>query len=199
MNAEWLRYYFAAKLNSKVEDVDFAADDFVTRINSDLVGKYVNIASRAANFINRHFAGELAYASDARTLQNERADAAQTAQDCFEARDYSRAVRHIMAHADKVNQAFDAAQPWVKAKGIGTAPAEQKAELQAICSRALAGFKALSVMLAPVLPALSLRVATELFGDTQGYTWRDAAQLPTRINPFKHLIDRKSTRLNSSH
>src|SRR3546814_13065285 len=103
-----------------------------------------------------------------------------------------------MAHADKVNQAFDAAQPWVKAKGIGTAPAEQKAELQAICSRALAGFKALSVMLAPVLPALSLRVATELFGDTQGYPWRDAAPLPTRINPFKHLRQRVDPKIREN-
>src|SRR3546814_20940794 len=109
MNAEWLRYYFAAKLNSKVEDVDFVADAFVTRINSDLVGKYVNIASRAANFINQHFDGELAYASDARTLQNELADAAQTAQDCFEARDYRQAVRPTMDHATKDNQAVTTA------------------------------------------------------------------------------------------
>src|SRR3546814_2599314 len=115
-----------------------------------------------------------------------------------------------MAHADGINQAFDTAQPWVLAKGIGTADAAQKARLQDICSRSLAGFKALSVMLAPVLPALSDRVARELFGAAQSFTWADAAVLPQRVAPFKHLmqrvdpalldqlLDRKSTRLNSS-
>jgi methionyl-tRNA synthetase len=190
MNAEWLRYYFAAKLNGRVEDVDFVADDFITRINSDLVGKYINIASRAANFISRHFDGQLAYAGDTQPMRAELASVAQTVQDCFEARDYGRAVRAIMAHADKVNQAFDAAQPWVKAKGIGTAADGQKAELQDICSRALAGFKALTVMLAPVLPALAHRVATELFGDSGGYAWQDASVPPTHINAFKHLMKR---------
>jgi len=190
MNAEWLRYYFAAKLNARVEDVDFVSEDFITRINSDLIGKYVNIASRAANFVSKHFDGQLAYSGDTQALQDELAEAARIAQGHFEARDYSRAVRHIMACADKINQAFDAAQPWVKAKGISNAPATQKDELQDICSRALAGFKALSVMLAPVLPALARRVATELFGDAQSYTWDDAARLPARIDPFKHLMQR---------
>jgi methionyl-tRNA synthetase len=190
MNAEWLRYYFAAKLNARVEDVDFVANDFVTRINSDLVGKYINIASRAANFINKHFDGALGYAGDTGALRTELADTAREVQELFESRDYSRAVRRIMAHADAVNQAFDAAQPWVKAKGIATAPAEQKAELQDICSRALAGFKALTVMLAPVLPALAKRVASELFGEGDGYLWADAASLPAHVSPFKHLMQR---------
>src|SRR5690606_22585385 len=108
----------------------------------------------------------------------------------FEAREYNRAIREIMAYADGINQAFDAAQPWVLAKGIATADAAQKARLQDICSRSLAGFKALSVMLAPVLPALADRVSRELFGGDQPFTWADAAVLPQRVAPFKHLMQR---------
>ena len=108
----------------------------------------------------------------------------------YEAREYARAVRTIMAQADKINQAFDQAQPWVMAKGIAEATDEQKAELQDICSRALAGFKALSVLLAPVLPELANRVANELFGLGRDFVWTDAAQLPETIAPFKHLMKR---------
>ncbi|WP_050857315.1 methionine--tRNA ligase, partial [Bordetella pertussis] len=157
MDAEWLRYYMAAKLNARVEDMDFNPEDFVARVNSDLVGKYVNIASRAAAFITRHFDGELAYDGDTDALAAEFAQQAESIRAAFEAREYNRAVREIMAHADRINQAFDAAQPWVMAKGIGAADAATRARLQDICSRALAGFKALSVMLAPVLPALASR------------------------------------------
>jgi methionyl-tRNA synthetase len=190
MDPEWLRYYIAAKLNAKVEDVDFTAEDFIARVNSDLIGKYVNIASRAANFITRHFDGALAYQGDTRALSAELAEHAEAARASLEAREYGRAIREIMAYADRINQAFDAAQPWVMAKGIATATDEQKAALQDICSRTLAGFKALSVMLAPVLPALGDRVARELFGQAAGFVWQDAAMLPTRIAPFKHLMQR---------
>lgn len=190
MDPEWLRYYIAAKLNAKVEDVDFTAEDFIARVNSDLIGKYVNIASRAANFITRHFDGALAYQGDTRALSAELAEQAEAARASLEAREYGRAIREIMAYADRINQAFDAAQPWVMAKGIATATDEQKAALQDICSRTLAGFKALSVMLAPVLPALGDRVARELFGQAAGFVWQDAAMLPTRIAPFKHLMQR---------
>ncbi|OZI26129.1 methionine--tRNA ligase [Bordetella genomosp. 9] len=190
MDPEWLRYYIAAKLNAKVEDVDFTAEDFIARVNSDLIGKYVNIASRAANFITRHFNGALAYQGDTQALSAELAEQAAAVQAALEAREYGRAIRDIMAYADRINQAFDAAQPWVMAKGIATASDEQKATLQDICSRALAGFKALSVMLAPVLPALADRVARELFGQPAGFVWQDAAMLPLGIAPFKHLMQR---------
>jgi methionyl-tRNA synthetase len=190
MDPEWLRYYIAAKLNARVEDVDFTAEDFIARVNSDLIGKYVNIASRAANFITRHFDGVLAYSGETQGLAAELAEQAASVRAAFEAREYGRAIREIMACADRINQAFDAAQPWVMAKGIATAPAEQKAALQDICSRTLAGFKALSVMLAPVLPALAERVARELFGQDAAFTWGDAAVLPSRIAPFKHLMQR---------
>ena len=190
MNAEWLRYYIAAKLNAKVEDIDFNPDDFIARVNSDLVGKYVNIASRAANFITKHFDGVLAYSGDTQALCDGFAAQAESIRAAIEAREYNRAIREIMAYADGINQAFDTAQPWVLAKGIGTADAAQKAALQDICSRALAGFKALSVMLTPVLPVLTERVARELFGAQQAYTWADAAVLPQHVAPFKHLMQR---------
>lgn len=190
MNAEWMRYYIAAKLNSHVEDIDFNPDDFVARVNSDLVGKYVNIASRAANFITRHFDGQLGFVGDTSALQNELAETARQVCTDFELREYGRAIRRIMAQADVINQAFDAAQPWVLAKGIQTADEATRAKLQDICSRALAGFKALSVMLTPVLPVLTRRVAQELFGATRDFTWADAAVLPERVEPFKHLMQR---------
>ncbi|OZI38822.1 methionine--tRNA ligase [Bordetella genomosp. 5] len=190
MDAEWLRYYIAAKLNARVEDMDFNPEDFIARVNSDLVGKYVNIASRAANFITRHFDGKLGYLGDTAALSAEYARAAEDIRAALEAREYNRAIREIMAHADRINQAFDAAQPWVLAKGLADAPQEQRDQLQDICSRALAGFKALSVMLAPVLPALSNRVARELFGATRDFAWTDAAELPSQVAPFKHLMQR---------
>lgn len=195
MDAEWLRYYMAAKLNARVEDMDFNPEDFVARVNSDLVGKYVNIASRAAAFITRHFDGELAYDGDTSALQAEFAQQAESIRAAFEAREYNRAVREIMAHADRINQAFDAAQPWVMAKGIGAADAATRLRLQDICSRALAGFKALSVMLAPVLPALASRVARDLFGANADFAWGDAQQLPERVAPFKHLMQRVDPKL----
>jgi len=190
MNAEWLRYDITAKLNSHVEDLDFNPDDFVARVNSDLVGKYVNIASRAANFITKLFDGKLAYLGDTKAMQDELAAVAEQVRNDFEYREYGRAIRRIMAQADLINQAFDAAQPWVLAKGIQTADEDTRARLQDICSRALAGFKALSVMLAPVLPVLTRRVAHELFGEGRDYQWADAGQLPTSITPFKHLMQR---------
>jgi methionyl-tRNA synthetase len=190
MDAEWLRYYIAAKLNSKVEDIDFNPDDFIARVNSDLIGKYVNIASRAASFIGRHFDGKLAYAGDEHVITSKWSEAANEIREYIEQREYARAIREIMAQADLINQAFDNAKPWVMAKGLADASDEQKAELQDICSTAIAGFKALSVFLSPILPALTHRVATELFGLSRGFVWADAAELPRHIAPFKHLMQR---------
>ncbi|TGV08831.1 methionine--tRNA ligase [Alcaligenaceae bacterium 429] len=190
MDAEWMRYYIAAKLNSHVEDMDFNPDDFIARVNSDLVGKYVNIASRAASFISKHFDGQLAYVGDTTEMQANFAAVADTIRADLERREYGRAVRQIMALADQINQAFDNAKPWLLAKGIAEASVEQKAELQDICSRALAGFKALSVMLSPILPQLSQKVARELLEMDRDFVWTDAAELPTRIAAFKHLLQR---------
>jgi methionyl-tRNA synthetase len=185
MNAEWLRYYIAAKLNGNVEDIDFNPEDFTLRVNSDLVGKYVNIASRAAAFINRQFGGQLRYGADIGELQQAASELAGTVSGAYEARDYGRALRECMAFADRINQYFDAAQPWVLAKD--PARAEQ---LQDVCSRALFGFKVLSVLLTPVLPQLAERAAKELFGLDDTFSWADALVLPTKIHPYKHLMTR---------
>lgn len=190
MDAEWMRYYMAAKLNSHVEDMDFNPDDFIARVNSDLIGKYVNIASRAANFISKHFDGKLAYQGDTSELQNQLKEVAEKVRADLESREYGRAVRQIMAQADIINQAFDTAQPWVMAKGIATAEQTQKDALQDICSRTLAGFKGLSVMLTAILPTLTDRVARELFGLDRSFVWDDVAALPDHIAPFKHLMQR---------
>jgi methionyl-tRNA synthetase len=185
MNAEWLRYYIAAKLNASVEDLDFNPDDFVARVNSDLIGKYVNIASRAASFITRHFQGALRYSPDMAGLTDAVRTTAATVRDAYEARELGKAMRECMAFADWVNQYFDANQPWVLAK-----EPDKAAHLQDVCSRALYGFKLLSVLLAPVLPQLAERVARELFGLERAFMWSDATVLPERINPYQHLMTR---------
>lgn len=195
MDAEWMRYYIAAKLNSHVEDLDFNPDDFIARVNSDLIGKYVNIASRAASFIGRNFDGALAYTGDTDSMIAAQVAAADSVRVALEAREYGRAIRLAMAYADTINQAFDSAKPWIMAKGINEADDQQKAQLQDICSRALAGFKALTVMLTSILPALSHKVAHELFGDKADYQWADAGTLPTHIAPFKHLMQRADAKM----
>ena len=185
LNPEWFRYYIAAKLNANVEDLDFTRDDFIARINSDLIGKYINIASRAANFLTRHFGGELRYAGDFETLLAQARSTARSVAESYQAREFGRAMRDIMAVADRINQAFDARQPWVLAKD----PA-RSAELQDVCSRALHGFQLLTVLLAPVLPQLAAVAAKEFFGLDRPLQWSDAGELPTRINPYRHLMTR---------
>jgi methionyl-tRNA synthetase len=185
MNAEWLRYYIAAKLNSNVEDLDFNPDDFIARVNSDLVGKYVNIASRAANFITKYFGGALKYSGDTALLAQEARSQAALARENYEAREFGKAMRDVMAIADRINQDFDAHQPWILAKDPGNFP-----ELQDVCSRALQGFKLLTVLLAPVLPQVAERVAKELFGLDRPFQWSDAEVLPTRVSPYHHLMTR---------
>jgi methionyl-tRNA synthetase len=185
MNPEWLRYYIAAKLNSHVEDVDFNPDDFVARVNSDLVGKYINIASRAAPFITKHFNGVLA----SQTLASYDVDMAKTAATeaaaNFEVREFGQALRDIMRIADRVNEEFDRRQPWNLAKDP-----TKRDELHAVCSRALFAFQLLSVMLAPVLPKTAERVAKELFGLDRAFRWDDATRVPTAMRPYQHLMTR---------
>ncbi|HSY07481.1 MAG TPA: methionine--tRNA ligase [Steroidobacteraceae bacterium] len=185
MNPEWLRYYFAAKLNGNVEDLDFNPEDFMARVNSDLVGKYVNIASRAAHFITQQFHGALQYSGATEALRREADATAQLVRAGYEARETGKAMRDIMAMADGINQAFDASKPWVLAKE----PANSS-QLQDVCSRALHGFKVLSVLLAPVLPALTRRVAQDFFELGRPFAWADAAILPRHIKPYTHLMTR---------
>jgi methionyl-tRNA synthetase len=185
MNPEWLRYYISAKLNSNVEDLDFNPDDFVARVNSDLIGKYVNIASRAASFITKHFAGALEYNGNDARIAGEAHELALRVAEHYETRDFGKAMREIMAQADRINHDFDAHQPWILAKDTA-----QRAQLQDVCSRALQGFKLLSVLIAPVLPAVAERAARELFGLDRPFAWSDAEVLPARINSYQHLMTR---------
>jgi len=184
MNPEWFRYYVAAKLNGRVEDIDFNPDDFLLRVNSDLIGKYINIASRAANFISKHFAGALAYRDEQRLIEDALITSTQVAE-ALEAREFGKALRDLMTGADRLNEAFDAAEPWKLVKE----PA-RRAELQHICSSALHGFKLLSVCLAPILPDTASRIARDFFSLDRDFKWSDAEALPRQITPYKHLMTR---------
>jgi len=186
LNPEWLRYYIAAKLNERVEDIDFNPDDFIARVNSDLIGKYVNIASRAAGFVNKHFGGRLRF--DVRLGLELAADARDylaAAHERYANRQFGQVVREAMAIADRINEAFDAAKPWALAKD----PAKSE-ELQEICSQALFGFKLLTVLLAPILPATASKVAREFFGEERDFAWSDGVVLPPRVGPYSHLMAR---------
>ena len=190
MNPEWLRYYIAAKLNANVEDLDFNPDDFIARVNSDLVGKYVNIASRAAGFVHRVSGGRLEYVGDVERARIEARSAASLCAEAYEAREFGKAVRDAMQLADRINEEFDKRQPWNLAKDKA-----KEAELVDVCSRALHGFKLLSVMLAPILPATTSRVARELFGLGRDFVWSDAEVLPEKIAPYRHLMARVDDKL----
>ncbi|MCX7962776.1 MAG: methionine--tRNA ligase [Burkholderiales bacterium] len=193
MNPEWLRYYIAAKLNANVEDLDFSPQDFVARVNSDLVGKYVNIASRAAGFLERHFDGRLYdFRPDQLGAQHSAAAAAAASAqiaDDYEQREFGKVVREAMRLADLANQRYDRARPWELAKD----PLRRE-ELHRVCSEAMLAFHALTVLLAPILPATAARVARELFGMRRDFVWDDLEARPARILPYRHLLTRVQER-----
>jgi methionyl-tRNA synthetase len=185
MNAEWFRYYVAAKLNGHVEDIDFNPDDFMQRVNSDLIGKYVNIASRAASFLTRQFDGRLAAdkseaGSHAVALAAESDIAA-----LLDQREFGKALREVMRVADFANEHFDKQRPWELAKDP-----EQKPLLQAVCSDVIRCFRTLTIYLTPVLPATAERVARELFGMDGAFNWSDLLVAVDGIAPYKHLMAR---------
>ena len=186
MNAEWLRYYLAAKMNSRVEDVDFTKADFAQRVNSDLIGKYVNIASRAAGFIVKRFDGTVDESvMNHELLQGIRARAEEI-QAYYEAREYARATRLVMELADQINEFVDREKPWELAKEEG-----KEKELQQISSIALEGFRLLTLFLKPVLPATAERV--ESFLSIEPLVWKDVNNHLTashQVQPFKHLMQR---------
>jgi len=188
MNPEWLRYYFAAKLNAKVEDLDMNSEDFVARVNADLIGKYVNIASRAAGFISKRFDGVIAtdWATADDAFLNNLRNVAPEIQALFEAREYSKALRATMEQADLVNAYVDANKPWELAK-----KAENDARLQEVCSRLLEAFRILTIFLKPVLPQLATQVEAQL--NIAPLQWADVATpLPHlhKVNPYTHLMQR---------
>jgi methionyl-tRNA synthetase len=210
MNPEWLRYYLAFKLNAKVEDLDFNGEDFVARVNSDLIGKYVNIASRCAGFIAKRFDGKLAdklsddafvwiaKARDAGAIENGvpivRARQEVVAA-LYENREFGKAMREIMEMADVINQYVDENKPWILAKDL-----DKTAELHDVCTTALILFRQLTIMLAPVLPSVAARVA-EFLGDAH-LTWEDTkgaavyeTMLGRTIGAYSHLMQRVDAKM----
>ena len=202
MNPEWLRYYLAFKLNAKVEDLDFNGDDFVARVNSDLIGKYVNIASRCAGFVAKRFDGKLAdslsqTARDTicKALMADGAERQTSIAAAFEAREYGRALREIMEIADVINQYVDEHKPWLLAKDE-----TKTAELHDVCTTALILFRQLTIMLAPVLPNVAARV-TEFLGDAE-LSWADThgaavyeTMLGRTIGAYAHLMQRVDAKM----
>lgn len=182
-NPEYLRYYYAAKLNGSMEDIDLNLEDFVARVNSDLVGKYINIASRTAGFIAKKFDNKLIAAKHA-VIDDMRA-AAPVIAEAFAARDFARALREIMKLTDAANAYVAEAAPWVVAKDDSKA-----AELHAICSNALEMFRLLTIYLKPVLP--NIAAAVEAFLNVQPLQWGDVTQgLDAQtIQPYNHMVTR---------
>ena len=187
LNAECLRYYIAAKLNSRVEDVDFNRDDFVARINSDLVGKFINIASRAAGFISKRFDGQLTaqLGQEGQVLVQGLQAAASELAKLYEEREFAKVLREVMALADRVNGYVDTHKPWDLAK----AP-EQAQALQQVCSVCLEAFRLLSLYLKPVLPALVERVEAFLQIEPLAFSHASTLMGAHRIQPYQHLMQR---------
>ncbi len=187
MNPEWLRYYIAAKLNANVEDVDFSRDDFTARVNSDLVGKYINIASRAAGFIAKRFGGQLTatVGDDGSTLLSTLQAGRANITELYEARELGKVLRETMLLADRVNEYVDANKPWELAKLEG-----QDARLQEVCTVCIEAFRLLSIYLKPVLPALVAQVET--FLNVAPMTFADADRLlgAHTIGTYQHLMQR---------
>jgi methionyl-tRNA synthetase len=187
LNPEWLRYYIAAKLNAKVEDIDFNPDDFIARINSDLVGKYINIASRAAGFLSKRFGGRLSadLGVEGRSLLDGLRHHRQALETLYEEREYGKALREVMLLADRVNEYVDQNKPWDLAKKEG-----QEAVLHDVCSVCIEAFRVLTIYLKPVLPALAVQV--EAFLKVEPMVFADAARAigGHTIGDYKHLMQR---------
>lgn len=186
INAEWLRYYLAAKLTSRVEDVDFTKTDFVARVNGELIGKYINIASRAAGFIFSRFEGKVSDAAMTDPLLTKLREAAPAIRDAYENREYATAVRRVMELADRVNEYVDAEKPWEQAKDPAKA-----ADLQRTASVALEAFRLLTLYLKPILPHTAERVEAFLHCGEQ--TWDTVNRPLSSANPiekYQHLMGR---------
>lgn len=185
LNPEYLRYYYAAKLSNQIEDIDLNLEDFASRVNSDLVGKVVNIASRSAGFIYKKFAGELASEHHQPELYHNIIAAKATICEQYDSLQFSKAVRSIMSLADQINQYIDQMQPWVLAKDDS-----KHDQVQLICTQALNAFRALMIYLKPILPTMA--EAVEAFLQIEPLTLNDldTPLFGHRINKFKPLMQR---------
>ncbi|AGF48807.1 methionine--tRNA ligase [Candidatus Kinetoplastidibacterium galati] len=190
LNPEWLRYYFASKLNSRVEDIDINKGDFISKVNSDLIGKYINIASRTAPFITNFFDGKLNFYNKNESLISEIKFKIDLISQLFENREYNKAIREVMSYADYTNQVFDISKPWEMAKKAKSGDSSSMKDLHEICSFTIGRFKAISVMLAPILPETALYICLNFFQIEYPLNWNDALILPQKIKPFKHMMSR---------
>lgn len=192
MNPEWLRYYIAAKLNARVEDVDFNPEDFVARVNSDLVGKYVNIASRAAGFIAKRFGGRLTtgIGPDGQTLLQALRDGRSGLARLYEDREFGKALREIMLLADRVNEYVDQNKPWELAKQDG-----MDERLHEVCTVCIEAFRLLTIYLKPVLPALAAQVESFLKVEPLQFADADRALGAHTIGSYQHLMQRVDPKL----
>jgi methionyl-tRNA synthetase len=192
LNPEWLRYYIAAKLNAHVEDIDFNTEDFVARVNADLVGKYVNIASRAAGFLSKRFDGRLTadVGVEGRALLDGLRTHAEALTTLYDEREFGKALREVMLLADRVNEYVDRHKPWELAK-----KPDQAELLHDVCSVCIEAFRVLTIYLKPVLPALAAQV--EAFLNQQPLQFADAVRSigGHRIGDYKHLMQRVDAKL----
>ncbi|MBU3563260.1 methionine--tRNA ligase [Polynucleobacter sp. Tro8-14-1] len=185
-NPEWFRYYFATKLNDSMEDLDLNLQDFVARVNSDLLGKYINIASRSAGFLVKRFGGVVSDEAMSNPLLKEIAAASEKIAELYEGREYAKALRTVMELADKVNGFVDENKPWEIAKDP-----EREADLQRVCSITLEAFRMMSLYLKPVIPQVA--VGVEEFFSLPPLSWSDInTPLSSKnpIKPYKHLMTR---------
>lgn len=185
LNPEYLRYYFASKLSDKVEDSDLNLDDFVQKVNSDLVGKVVNIASRCAKFINTKFDNTLSKTCTESALVQSFIDAGDSIAKAYEAREFSTAIREIMALADRANQYIDEKKPWALAKIEG-----EEQQVHDVCSVGINLFRQLAVYLAPVLPTLAQQVQDFLKLDRFDFASRQNILTVHEISQFQPLMQR---------
>ena len=187
MNAEWMRYYIATKLSSKVEDIDFNPDDFMARVNSDLVGKYINIASRAAGFIAKRFGGVLSadLGVEGRVLLDGLRAHCAAIEALYEEREFGKALREVMLLADRVNEYVDQNKPWELAKLAG-----QEAVLHDVCSVCIEAFRLLTIFLKPVLPELAAQVEGFLRVEPMRFADASRALGAHAIGDYKHLMQR---------
>ena len=189
LDPSYLRYYYAAKLGPGMDDIDLNLEDFVARVNSDLVGKLVNIASRCAGFITKHYAGRLAAALDDEMLQQEFRSAADAVAEAYEQREYGRAMRTVMSLADRANRYIETRKPWAMIKEEA-----RREDVQRVCTQGLNMFRTLAIWLAPVLPAVAER-ARLLFGEDE-WTWQSAVEplLGRGIGAYEPLLTRVEMR-----
>ncbi len=192
MNPEWLRYYIAAKLNSKVEDVDFNTEDFVTRVNADLVGKFVNIAARSAGFLQKRFELKLGSLSqDGQKLLDVLQQAAPSIAQGFEEREFGKVCREIMLLADRVNEYVDANKPWELAKSV-----DNEAALHQACTACIQSFRLLTLYLKPILPDLASKVESFLNIAPLDFASAQTLLAPGHaIGPYEHLMQRVDVKL----